>query len=117
MFFKFLKACDYRDIKLNVLISNDDESEQIIGEIQLVTKTMLIMKERGHALYGVVRRQQFVDTIKQMKIRKQELTLDDIIKRKDTKEFGNYLLHYNDNGDNVGGNNYDIYSPDLLYRC
>ena len=116
---KELKAvgCDYRDIKMNVLISNDDGSEQIVGEVQLLTRIMLSMKQRGHSLYSVIRRAQFVDNIKQMKSRKENLTLEDIVKQRDIEEFGNYLLHNNSNSDTKEEERtYDIYSPSMLLQ-
>ena len=71
----------YRDIKINVLISTlmkdksdensiDDhdgsELKQIIGEVQFLLSCFLDLKQMGHSLYSVIRRQEFADNVKQL---------------------------------------------------
>ena len=56
---------EYRDIKMNVIISvwNDKLSkyESIVGEIQFLLKVMLDSKKRDHELYEIIRHSIFVE--------------------------------------------------------
>ena len=53
---KNLKDTDieYRDIKVNVLVCNQDKTKQIIGEIQFLLNFMLSAKKLGHSVYTVL---------------------------------------------------------------
>ena len=56
----------YRDVKVNVLISDQDNRKQLIGEIQFLLEYMLIAKKLNHSVYTVFRRQEFVDNVKRI---------------------------------------------------
>ena len=79
----------YRDIKINVLVTtlindkdpddpvdpdgaivqNDQikvQAKQIIGEVQFLLSCFLDLKQMGHSMYSVIRRQEFTDNVKQL---------------------------------------------------
>lgn len=92
-----MEDCEYRDIKINVLIGNKNNSKQIMGfvlffhlflclvnsnlkplyafvcvvlitysEIQFLIGFMLDIKRKGHSLYGIARRKEFIDNVKSL---------------------------------------------------
>ena len=54
-------APSYADIKLNVLIVGKYNS--VIGEIQFLLTKMMEFKKRAHSLYGVTRKEEFVENM------------------------------------------------------
>ena len=71
---------------------------------------MLLMKQKGHSFYNIVERKQYIHNIKQMKSIENILTLDDIIKQRNFRDFGNYLLQQH----NMSTDGVDAYSPQFL---
>ena len=69
---KWTKTRDfgYRDIKFNVAItdinSDKNNKKQVIGEIQFLASFMLDAKKRGHSIYAVLRRNDFVNEIRNL---------------------------------------------------
>lgn len=132
-----LSDCEYNDIKLNVLISNDDNSVQIIGEIQLLLDFMSKVKEQGHSLYSLVRRKEFIDNIQDINKNTKQLKpinmnnisnihdndgndnkkiINDIINKRNFDQFKDYILsgYYSVRNDYTGSKN-DIKNT-LLYQ-
>ena len=64
----------YCDIKMNVLI--DDNGKAIIGELQFLLKFMSTAKTMGHSLYGIVRRKEFIDDVRDMMQNIQHTNVD-----------------------------------------
>lgn len=103
---------EYRDIKLNVLISNNDNSKQIIGEIQFLLSLMLNVKQMGHSLYQITRRFEFVDSLKKLINHNnnninETIKMKQVIKNKDYTSFKNQILLNNDTLLNMSLNNTD----------
>ena len=112
-----LSDCEYNDIKINVLISNEDGSIQIIGETQWLLNIMKIVKEKGHSLYSLVRSKEFVDNVSSIS---NDISLSNIerdIHKRDIHQLENYLLSGNYdivNEYNSIMNNTDIESNDKI---
>ena len=58
--------CEYKDIKINVIVYDKLGNQSQVGEIQFLLSWLLKAKKIGHKLYGIVRRQEFIDTIENM---------------------------------------------------
>eukprot|EP00484_Ammonia_sp_Unknown_P014897 CAMPEP_0197075890 /NCGR_PEP_ID=MMETSP1384-20130603/211839_1 /TAXON_ID=29189 /ORGANISM="Ammonia sp." /LENGTH=518 /DNA_ID=CAMNT_0042514739 /DNA_START=1 /DNA_END=1557 /DNA_ORIENTATION=+ len=58
-FEEYVKQPQYADIKLNVLIRGT--TNNIIGEVQFLLKTMKRYKDKAHNLYSVQRQQEYFD--------------------------------------------------------
>ena len=50
----------YVDVKINVLIQDIKSKQTMIGEIQLLLSWLLIAKKKGHKLYGIKRKDNFI---------------------------------------------------------
>eukprot|EP01083_Nonionella_stella_P056398 148527_1 len=58
-FKEYIKQTQYADIKLNVLIKG--ASNNIIGEIQFLLRTMMNFKNKAHSLYAITRQQEYFE--------------------------------------------------------
>ena len=88
-----LSDCEYNDIKINVLISNEDGSIEIIGETQWLLNIMKSVKEKGHSLYSLVRSKEFVDNVSSISLNNNNnnnISLSTI--KRDIHKLENYLL-------------------------
>ena len=60
---KEIKDCNYCDIKINVIIYDSLTNTSQIGEIQFLLKWLLKAKKIGHKLYGVARKQEYIEAV------------------------------------------------------
>ena len=58
---------NYKDVKLNIVIHDTQSGQSIIGEIQLLLNWLEHAKHIGHKLYGIKRKEELVDTIKNIR--------------------------------------------------
>eukprot|EP01083_Nonionella_stella_P076109 207222_1 len=59
-FQEYVKSAQYADIKLNVLIKG--KSNNIIGEVQFLLRTMKEYKDKAHSLYAITRDKEYYET-------------------------------------------------------
>eukprot|EP01083_Nonionella_stella_P287946 980164_1 len=60
VFQEYVKSPQYADIKLNVLIKG--KSHSIVGEVQLLLRTMKEYKDKAHNLYAITRQKEYYQT-------------------------------------------------------
>ena len=91
---KNINDADYCDIKLNIIIYDKKSNTSVIGELQFLTKFLLVAKKKGHKLYGIVRRQEFIQSINNMVLsddknyEQYKTKIDNLIKTENV----NYLI-------------------------
>lgn len=61
--------CDYKDIKLNVIIYDETTDQSMIVEIQLLLTWLLKAKKVGHKIYGIKRKKEFINSVNQLRIK------------------------------------------------
>eukprot|EP01083_Nonionella_stella_P047915 128311_1 len=103
-FKEYIKTTQYADIKLNVLIRG--ESNNIVGEVQFLLKTMESFKKRAHNLYSIEREEEFMEKSASKIL---PILLDDEIQRKfmavsgDVKGLQQWMVYMNKTASDLVG--------------
>eukprot|EP01084_Bolivina_argentea_P016678 31177_1 len=59
-FKEYIKQAQYADVKLNVLIKG--KTNNLIGEVQFLLRTMKDYKDKAHNLYAIEREKEYIET-------------------------------------------------------
>ena len=60
---KSIQDCEYCDLKLNIVVFDENANNSMIAEVQLLLKWVLDAKKMGHKVYEIKRRKDFVYSV------------------------------------------------------